>query len=63
MLKRIRTYRKSAENYEYQQIGFFTIDNGVVRELIYKGSIQSGKLVLNWEKTNGTKYSVDFVKN
>ena len=63
MLKRIRIYRKSSENYEDQQIGFFTIENGVAREFIYKGSIQSDKLVLNWEKTNGTKYSADFVKH
>ena len=49
--------------YEDQQIGFITVENGVAREFIYKGSIQSGKLVLNWKKTNGTKYSADFVKH
>ena len=49
--------------YENQQIGFITVENGVAREFIYKGSIQSGKLVLNWEKTNGTKYSADFIKH
>ena len=49
--------------YEDQQIGFITVENGIAREFIYKGSIQSDKLVLNWEKTNGYKYSADFVKH